>query len=69
MLWDTVQYALNYDVGIDGSVINDAHLPDEIENVFGSLTYHKGGSLARMMEALLGEQAFTEALAEYLRMK
>ena len=66
MLWDSVQYALNYDVGRDMSVINAAKYADEIDTVFGTLTYDKGGSLIRMLDYLMGREVLTDALAEYL---
>lgn len=41
--------------------------PDEIDNIFDVISYGKGASLARMCEALMGEEMFKEGIRRYMR--
>ena len=36
--------------------------PDQINNVFDSITYSKGAALLRMLESVVGEEAFRDGL-------
>ena len=36
--------------------------PDQINNVFDSITYSKGQSVLRMLESVVGEEAFRQGL-------
>ncbi|XP_067940049.1 aminopeptidase Ey-like isoform X2 [Watersipora subatra] len=40
--------------------------PDEINEIFDSISYGKGGSLIRMMRYFLGDVTFTRALSNYI---
>ena len=48
---------------------SDANSPSEISNKFQSISYNKGGSVIRMMEHFLGQEAFESGLRQYLRDK
>jgi len=43
------------------------HNPDEIGEIFDTITYSKGASIIRMMNAFLGEATFKAGLTRYLR--
>lgn len=40
--------------------------PDEIEQIFDAISYGKGASILRMIEAYIGEEAFREGIRHYL---
>jgi tricorn protease interacting factor F2/3 len=40
--------------------------PDEIEQIFDAISYGKGASILRMIEAYIGKQAFEEGIQRYL---
>ena len=41
--------------------------PDEIDSIFDVISYGKGAALARMCEALMGEEMFREGIRRYMR--
>ncbi len=41
-------------------------LPDEIEQVFDAISYGKGASILRMIEAYIGKEAFEDGIRRYL---
>ena len=41
-------------------------LPDEIEQVFDAISYGKGASILRMIEAYVGKEAFEDGIRRYL---
>jgi tricorn protease interacting factor F2/3 len=40
--------------------------PDEIEQIFDAISYGKGASILRMVEAYIGEQTFRDGVRQYL---
>jgi aminopeptidase N len=40
--------------------------PDQINNVFDSITYAKGHSVLRQLENVVGEKAFRDGLKDYI---
>jgi puromycin-sensitive aminopeptidase len=44
----------------------DVKDPAEISEIFDAISYSKGGSVLRMLEAFLGEETFREGLHDYL---
>ena len=44
------------------SVSVDVRTPDQINTLFDSITYDKGSSLLRMLEAIVGPENFRQAL-------
>ncbi|MDE1819254.1 MAG: M1 family metallopeptidase [Euryarchaeota archaeon] len=74
--WDTLGLFLVSETGT--SLLNDSldsthpidvevHNVDEIGQIFDDISYGKGGSVLRMLEAYLGEQVFREGVGDYLR--
>jgi aminopeptidase N len=53
-----------YDDGFESShpVVAQVNTPAEINSVFDSITYDKGSSLIRMLEATVGEDNFRAGL-------
>ncbi|CAG7645316.1 unnamed protein product, partial [Allacma fusca] len=45
---------------------NSAETPTEISAVFDTISYHKAGSVIRMVENIFGREVFHTALAAYL---
>lgn len=45
----------------------DVNHPDEISEMFDSISYLKGASIIRMMNHFLGEQTFRKGLSNYLK--
>ncbi|KAK3697161.1 hypothetical protein QZH41_003548 [Actinostola sp. cb2023] len=41
--------------------------PDEINEIFDSISYNKGASILRMLESILGRNVFTAGLTKYLQ--
>lgn len=48
------------------SVAVDVQTPDQINTLFDSITYDKGSSLLRMLEAIVGEENFRDALRNFI---
>ena len=43
------------------------HTPEEIEEIFDHISYGKGGSVLRMIEGYIGEEAFRKGVSAYLK--
>ncbi len=43
------------------------HTPNEIEEIFDYISYGKGGSVLRMIEEYIGEEAFRKGVSAYLK--
>ncbi|XP_019622707.1 PREDICTED: endoplasmic reticulum aminopeptidase 1-like [Branchiostoma belcheri] len=43
------------------------HRPEEVEEIFDSISYDKGASILRMLESFLGRETFLQGLTSYLR--
>jgi aminopeptidase N len=41
--------------------------PDEVDQIFDAISYNKGGSVLRMLEASMGEEGFRDGVRRYLR--
>jgi aminopeptidase N len=56
-----------YDDAFESShpVVAEVNTPAEINSVFDSITYDKGSSLIRMLEATVGEENFRVGLNVY----
>jgi len=64
---DAVQPAMAYDVGPGSHPLkNSAQSPSEIDNIFSAITYDKGASIIRMVEAFLGPNIFLAGLKNFL---
>lgn len=44
----------------------DVKDPNQIEEIFDAISYSKGGSILRMIEGYLGEEAFRKGVSDYL---
>ncbi|KAH8409848.1 hypothetical protein KR222_009894, partial [Zaprionus bogoriensis] len=47
-------------------IIQKVESPDEITAIFDTISYEKAGSILRMLENLVGEETFREAVTNYL---
>jgi len=47
-------------------IIQTVENPDQITEIFDTITYSKGSSLVRMLEDFLGEATFRQAVTNYL---
>ncbi|MEM3554533.1 MAG: M1 family metallopeptidase [Candidatus Micrarchaeaceae archaeon] len=64
----TLSYALSFDELRNTHPINVAvRTPEEIESIFDGISYEKGGSVLRMLEAYAGSAAFRAGLHLYLK--
>lgn len=48
-------------------IVQTAENPDQITELFDSITYSKGSSVIRMLEDFVGPQVFRTAVSNYLR--
>ncbi|XP_073943314.1 membrane alanyl aminopeptidase-like isoform X2 [Choristoneura fumiferana] len=68
MVTDSLYEGYNVDESPSSPAINNnANSPDEIEAKFGKISYHKAGSVIRMIHHLLGAKAFQLGLKDYLK--
>lgn len=49
------------------SIAVPVHTPNEIEEIFDHISYGKGGSVLRMIEGYIGEEAFRKGVSAYLK--
>jgi len=64
---DTVQSALGYDSLTSSHPISvPVNVPDEINEIFDTISYQKGGSVIRMMANFLGVETFNKGITNYL---
>lgn len=47
-------------------IVQEVKTPDEIVAIFDTISYEKAGSILRMLESLVGEEIFQEAVTNYL---
>ncbi|KAH8409851.1 hypothetical protein KR222_009893, partial [Zaprionus bogoriensis] len=47
-------------------IVQKVESPDEINAIFDTISYEKAGSILRMLENLVGEETFQEAVTNYL---
>ncbi|KAK0041697.1 glutamyl aminopeptidase-like isoform X2 [Biomphalaria pfeifferi] len=47
-------------------IIVDVHSPNEVNSVFDAISYSKGASVIRMLEALIGKKTFFDGVSKYL---
>ncbi|MGC9011019.1 MAG: M1 family metallopeptidase [Candidatus Micrarchaeia archaeon] len=67
-LVDTVSSAMSADQLESTHPINvKVNTPEEIEGIFDSISYNKGGSVLRMLEDYLGSETFRKGLHRYLK--
>ena len=65
---DTVQSALGYDSLTSSHPISiPVNLPSEINEIFDTISYQKGGSVIRMMANFLKKDTFNKGITNYLR--
>ena len=58
-LWDALPHSHPVNVPVED--------PNQIHGIFDEISYSKGGSVLRMMEAFLGEEVFRAGVARYLK--
>lgn len=67
-LKDVMEVMLNHDqLPATHPVILPCFDPEEIDSIFDVISYGKGASLARMLEALMGEDTFREGIRRYMQ--
>lgn len=47
-------------------IVQEVKTPDEIVAIFDTISYEKAGSILRMLESMVGEENFQEAVTNYL---
>lgn len=58
---------LNLDATLAGHpIVQIAETPDQITELFDSITYSKGASVIRMLANFVGEETFAKAVTNYL---
>lgn len=62
----TVQYAFDADTSSTETLHTNAITQSEISARFSTISYDKGGSILRMVEHILGEDVWKQALNVYL---
>lgn len=69
-VFDQLQLVFVVDASEDTHPMShDVNTPDEVSNMFDTISYGKGASVIRMMEHVIGSQKFLNALREYLKQK
>lgn len=64
----TLSPALTYDsVKSSHPIATPVHNPDQINDLFDSISYFKGASVIRMLKTFLGEADFNKGISSYLR--
>lgn len=67
---DQLQMALGSDsFEYSQPLTRDVNTPEDIQEMFGSISYQKGASVIRMTEHAMGRDNFVAALRQYLRQK
>lgn len=61
------QSALAYDHRPRHPITASVNTPDEIENIFDTITYNKGASVLRMLKHTLNDDIFRKSLMLYLK--
>nr|XP_022330971.1 endoplasmic reticulum aminopeptidase 1-like [Crassostrea virginica] len=64
----TLSPALTYDsVKSSHPIATPVHNPDQINDLFDSISYFKGASVIRMLKTFLGEEDFNKGISSYLK--
>jgi len=64
---DTMHSVLNNDAKISSHpIVVGVETPDQITEIFDSITYNKGASVIRMLEDFIGPENFRQGVSEYL---
>lgn len=65
---DDLQYVMAQDGTLASHpIVVKVETPDQITEIFDSITYSKGSSVIRMMDDFVGPQVFQTAVSNYLR--
>uniref|UniRef100_T1JIK8 Aminopeptidase n=1 Tax=Strigamia maritima TaxID=126957 RepID=T1JIK8_STRMM len=66
-LLDNLHPSLQHDSSLSSHpIIQPVHHPDEITSIFDLISYSKGASVIRMLEAFIGQDLFKKGLHKYL---
>lgn len=66
-LTETLHGVLTLDATLAGHpIVQVADTPDQITELFDSITYSKGASVIRMLANYVGEETFAKAVTNYL---
>lgn len=66
-LTDNLHGVLNLDATLAGHpIVQVANTPDQITELFDSITYAKGASVIRMLVNYVGKETFAKAVTKYL---
>lgn len=66
-LTDNLHGVLNLDATLAGHpIVQVADTPDQITELFDSITYAKGASVIRMLVNYVGQETFAKAVTNYL---
>lgn len=64
---DTMHSIMNLDATLGSHpIVTGVQTPDQITEIFDSITYNKGASIIRMVEDFIGEEKFRTGVSEYL---
>lgn len=67
---DQLQQALSTDsIETAHPLTKEVNTPEEIDEIFSTITYQKGASVIRMAEHLMGREKFIAGLRQYIRQK
>ncbi|KAG5671182.1 hypothetical protein PVAND_001393 [Polypedilum vanderplanki] len=67
---DTMHSVLDLDATLGSHpIVVGVETPDQITEIFDSITYNKGASVIRMIEDFVGEENFRKGVTEYLNEK
>lgn len=65
---DAVQFSMLYDAGVNTHPLShNVTTPEEIEEMFSTISYEKGASIVRMMEGFLTRETLRKGLQAYLK--
>lgn len=64
----TAQPVMNFDSSVASHpIVQTANSPDQITELFDTITYSKGSSIIRMLEDFVGPEVFKQGVTNYLR--
>ncbi|WAQ96948.1 AMPE-like protein [Mya arenaria] len=68
MVVDDVKPVMVTDAGVNSHpIVVDVNHPDQINEVFDAISYSKGASILRMLQEILGGEAFFNGISAYLK--